>query len=134
MGWCDPCAAEPLSGQELADLGARWIARNDAARDRQAGGAQNAFVTRLHVRYDAKSFPEDLIFTETRDRENFQGRYVLRHPWTGETACGARGAEYTRSLEPRFAQEARNLANLTGWSLADIQARMAQTGQAAPRR
>ena len=47
-------------------------------------GPQNVFITRLHVRYDAAHFPEDLVFQETADRENFQGRYVLRHPWTGE--------------------------------------------------
>ncbi|MEN8218569.1 MAG: hypothetical protein ABFS56_19815 [Pseudomonadota bacterium] len=27
--------------------------------------------------------PEDLVFQETADSSNFQGRYVLRHPWTG---------------------------------------------------
>ena len=26
MGWCDPCAADPLSNKELVALGARWIA------------------------------------------------------------------------------------------------------------
>ncbi len=25
MGWCDPCAADPLSNKELVELGARWI-------------------------------------------------------------------------------------------------------------
>ena len=43
----------------------------------------SAFVTRLHVRYDAQSFPEDLNFIETSDRENFQARYVLHHPYAG---------------------------------------------------
>ena len=46
-------------------------------------GPQNVFVTRLHVRYDGAHFPEDLVFQETGDRTNFQGRYVLRHAWTG---------------------------------------------------
>ena len=45
--------------------------------------AQNVFLTRLHVRYDAAHFPEDLTFQETSDRSNFQARYILRHPWTG---------------------------------------------------
>ena len=25
MGWCDPCAADPLTSKELVELGARWI-------------------------------------------------------------------------------------------------------------
>ena len=46
--------------------------------------SQDVFLTRLHVRYDAAHFPEDLVFQETADRTNFQGRYVLRHEWKGE--------------------------------------------------
>ena len=46
-------------------------------------------MTRLHVRYDAAHFPEDLVFQETADRTNFQGRYVLRHEWKGEASCEA---------------------------------------------
>jgi len=85
-------------------------------------------VTRLHVRYDAQSFPEDLVLMETRDRSNFQGRYVLHHPWTGSTACEA-GVKYRASLPARFSREAQNLAGLTGWSLADITAKMGENGQ-----
>jgi hypothetical protein len=127
MGWCDPCASEPLSNKELVELGARWIASDDNTPYRSMGGA-NAYVTRLHVRYDAKTFPEDLVLMETRDRGNFQGRYVLRHPWAGKTACEA-GTQYRASLRVRFEQEARNLAGLTGWSLSDISARMEREGQ-----
>jgi hypothetical protein len=75
MGWCDPCASEPLTPEELRELGVFW---SDGAPRR--GGAEDVFVTRLHVRYDGEHFPEDLVFQETSDRENFQGRYVLRHP------------------------------------------------------
>ena len=127
MGWCDPCAADPLTNKELVELGARWIASDDDKPYRSLQGA-NAYVTRLHVRYDANTFPEDLVLMETRDRGNFQGRYVLRHPWTGKTACEA-GAQYRASLRVRYEQEARNLAGLTGWSLADITARMEREGQ-----
>src|SRR6478736_289554 len=44
MKWCDPCAADPLSNDELRRLGVFWI---DGADSRQPGGA---FLTRLHVR------------------------------------------------------------------------------------
>jgi hypothetical protein len=127
MAWCDPCAANPMSSKELVELGARWIASDDDKPFRPVQGA-NAYVTRLHVRYDAQSFPEDLVLTETRDRSNFQGRYVLNHPWKGATSCEA-GARYRAELPKRFEQEAQNLANLTGWPLANVLAKMAATGQ-----
>ncbi|HKW54783.1 MAG TPA: DUF2330 domain-containing protein [Stellaceae bacterium] len=117
LGSCDPCSAEPLATAELQTLGAGW-----------AGSGSPGFVTRLHVRYDAAHFPEDLSFMETRDRESFQGRYVLRHPWHGAANCSA-GDQYWASLEPRFAREADTLADLTGWSPERIGAQMRQTGQ-----
>jgi len=129
MGWCDPCAADPLSNKELVELGARWIGSDDDTPFRKFGaGAANAYVTRLHVRYDAKSFPEDLIFLETKDRSNFQGRYVLRHPFKGTASCEA-GKQYRAGLPNRFRQEARNLSDVTGWSRHEIEAKMEQNGQ-----
>src|SRR5262249_7850745 len=125
MGWCDPCSSPPLAGNEIAELGARWI----AGGDRTGGfGGPNVFVTRLHVRYDAAHFPEDLALMETHDRENFQARYVLRHPWRGSTLC-LRGAEYQYELQTRFKQEARTLSSLTGWSIPEIETRMAVAGE-----
>ncbi len=128
MGWCDPCAADPMTNKELVELGARWIASDDDKAFRSVGGGSNAFVTRLHVRYDAKTFPEDLVLLETKDRSNFQGRYVLRHPWTGQMSC-AGGEQYRASLPARFRQEAQNLAELTGWPRKEIEARMEVGGQ-----
>jgi hypothetical protein len=128
MSWCDPCAAEPMSAQELVTLGADWSANEAPRRGPMNGGGASAFVTRLHVRYDAQSFPEDLSLIETGDRENFQGRYILQHPSTAKASCPA-GKEYRASLPGRFKHEAENLVNLTGWSAADVEARMASTGQ-----
>jgi len=84
------------------------------------------FISRLHVRYDAEHFPEDLVFQETGDRENFQGRYVLRHPWkpdSGERVCDA-GRQYLAQLPARQDREAQALASLTGWNIADIRKKM----------
>jgi hypothetical protein len=127
MSWCDPCASEPLGKGELAELGALWDDGGDQIANRFSAGTA-PFVTRLHVRYDAQSFPEDINFIETGDRENFQGRYVLRHPSGATEACAAAKA-YRESLPARFKQEADNLANLTGWSKDDIAKRMAAAGQ-----
>jgi hypothetical protein len=123
MGWCDPCAADPLSADELKKLGAFWLA------DAPSGApGQTAFVTRLHVRYDRAHFPEDLMLQETADRANFQGRYVLRHPYTGPARCEA-GEAYRREAPRGFARQAETLARLTGWNIADIRQRMSETGQ-----
>ena len=118
MNWCDPCAADPLSSQELRQLGVFWTEATDAPPS-PYGGAVNVFLSRLHVRYDAAHFPEDLAFQETSDRENFQARYVLRHPWTGKTDCAA-AKQYRNSLAERQSQEAITLAKLTGWDLRDV--------------
>ncbi len=96
MGWCDPCAADPLSNDAAcASLGAFWLDESDATTPRfvprRTASPQNVFVTRLHVRYDRAHFPEDLVFHETGDRTNFQGRYVLRHAFTGPATCAAGG-------------------------------------------
>jgi hypothetical protein len=127
MGWCDPCASEPLGKGELAELGALWDDGGDPVANRFSTGTA-PFVTRLHVRYDAQSFPEDLNFIETGDRDNFQGRYILRHPSSATEACAA-AKTYRASLPARFKAEADNLANLTGWSKDDIAKRMAAAGQ-----
>jgi hypothetical protein len=95
----------------------------------QPGGPQDVFVTRLHVRYDRADFPEDLVFQETGDRQNFQGRYVLRHPWDGAERCDA-AREYRRQLPVRLDREAQTLASLTGWPIADIRERMRLPRQA----
>jgi hypothetical protein len=134
MGWCDPCAADPLSAQELRQLGVFWL--DGADEPNRPGGprpqpqprpqfapppqAQNVFVTRLHLRYTGASFPEDLVFQETGDRQNFQGRYVIRHPWKGSpNACEA-ARHYFDQLRARQEKEAQNLARLTGWKIEDI--------------
>jgi hypothetical protein len=129
MGWCDPCASNPLSIGELVELGARWTGDDTIAnRSGQSGGAANAYVTRLHVRYDAAHFPEDLALMETHDRENFQARYVLRHPWRGVGSCRS-AIDYRITLQQRFKDEAKNLASLTGWPEQEIKQRMAASGQ-----
>ena len=55
-------------------MGVFWV--NDADRRRGGNQAQDVFVTRLHVRYTAETFPEDLSFQITNDRENFQGLFT----------------------------------------------------------
>jgi hypothetical protein len=119
MGWCDPCASQPLSPDELRALGVWWL--DDAVAP---GGSATPFLTRLHVRYDRAHFPQDLVLQETDDRANFQARYVLRHEWTGAGECD-NGRQYRQGLPQRREKEARALAELTGWELPAIRGRMA---------
>jgi hypothetical protein len=119
MRWCDPCAADPLSNDELRGLGVFWL--DDVSG--RATGTPEVFLTRLHVRYDNAHFPEDLVFQETADRGNFQGRYVLRHAWQGAESCAAATA-YRRDVRDREEQEALRLASLTGWEASEIRKKM----------
>lgn len=140
MSWCDPCAAEPLSRSELKELGVMWL--EDGGQD-QPGitrpgpmprpGPQpvDAFVTRLHVRYDGETFPQDLAFQVTGDRQNYQGRYVLRHPWRGDFDQCEEARDYADTLVSRWDKEAENLAKLTGWDEEDIKQKMADGGYSA---
>ncbi len=134
MAWCDPCAADPLSADELRQLGVFWLTASGPMPSPGSGRpvrpqAQDVFLTRLHVRYDADHFPEDLTFQETADRTNFQGRYVLRHPWQGTETC-REAEQYRASLPQRWDQEARTLASLTGWNIQDIREKMPSNGTA----
>jgi hypothetical protein len=129
MAWCDPCAADPLTGEELRKLGVFWVDGSPAFGGGK-GAAQNVFVTRLHVRYDKEHFPEDLVFQETGDRQNFQGRYVIRHPFRGETSCDA--SAYYTEVRKRQDREAETLASLTGWDIDDIRKKINYVGGAAP--
>ena len=130
MAWCDPCAAEPLSQQELRQLGVFWLDRGADGRV-APGGGNDVFLTRLHVRYDRAHFPEDLVFQATGDQQNFQARYILRHPWKGSDDCEM-AQRYRRELRDRQEREARTLASLTGWNLGEIRRELQLT--AAPGR
>jgi hypothetical protein len=132
MNWCDPCAADPLSPAQLQELGVFWMDDNQdpqiMPRGRPKSMARDVFVTRLHVRYDAQSFPEDLKFKTTGDRSNFQGRYILRHAYEGEMECEA-AADYKREVNKRKETEIKTLANLTRWETKDIRERIEKSGK-----
>jgi hypothetical protein len=55
MNWCDHCAADPLSNQELEELGVDWVGN-------QTSGAQDVYVTLLHTRYTKGIMNKDIIF------------------------------------------------------------------------
>jgi len=112
---CDPCPGPNLDGTDFQTLGADVMGGNDddnqpRKRGRRGGrGGRGGYVlTRLHARY-GKEVPNDLVFKEappivggreirrennelehgaTSDSyNNFQGRYAIRHAWTGPVSC-----------------------------------------------
>jgi Na+-transporting NADH:ubiquinone oxidoreductase subunit NqrB len=103
---CDPCVGPPPLTADLTGAGVTWINQNMA---------EQVYFTRLHVRYGRKYFPQDLLFQETPNRENFQGRYIITHPAVGDLSC-REGQEYIYQLIKKRQREVQNLASLTGWS------------------
>jgi len=134
MGWCDPCAAPPLSRDELRELGVFWL--SDAAapapqpgpmmfwRGPNTTSSTDVILTRLHVRYTADKFPEDLMFQQTGDTDNFQTRYVIHRPWQGSADQCPAAKAYLAGLDQQRAADAGNLADLTGWNRDSIARRM----------
>jgi hypothetical protein len=99
--YCDPCAAEPLSHEEMQKSGVFWLdgdaaegfkwsqnpTRRGPPRAPSDGDeAQSVLLTRLHLRYTARTFPEDVMFTETNDQQSWQARYVIQNPYGGSLA------------------------------------------------
>ncbi|MDJ0679549.1 MAG: DUF2330 domain-containing protein [Xenococcaceae cyanobacterium MO_167.B52] len=121
MSNCDPCSAQPLNREELKQAGVFWLDSPTPlpGNRRSFPRNSNVFITRLHVRYTRDKFPEDLRFQATGNRQLFQGRYVVRHPYKGEISCSA-GNRYQQSVKERQEKEAQTLAGLTGWDINDI--------------
>jgi hypothetical protein len=113
---CDPCVAPYLTPAELRALGAFWV----GLPPKHPG---QVVVTRLHLRYDARHFPEDLQLQETGDRENWQARYVIRHPYRGDAECPELAA-YRKTVWERREKEARNYCELTGSDMDGTRLRM----------
>jgi hypothetical protein len=113
---CDPCTAPYLRPEELLTLGAFWISPGQS-------DPGVAVLTRLHFRYDMQQFSEDLQLQVTKDRENWQARYVLHHPYAGTDECPQMAA-YRKDVWKRRKQEAKNYCDLTGANISEVRTRM----------
>ena len=103
---CDPCPGPTLDPTDFATLGADAL---QGATGAPAPYGSGFVLTRLHARYGKDGAPNDLVFKAAAaimgGREvpveggkleegakpsgvnNFQGRYAIRHPWTGPIQC-----------------------------------------------
>ncbi len=98
---CDPCPGPTLTGEDFATLGADVV---------QGVDEWGWTLTRLHARYSRAEVGEDLVFkkavgitggreirnsdgslekgiTNSGSDNQFQGRYIIRHEWTGDAKC-----------------------------------------------
>src|SRR6187551_3149112 len=113
---CDPCVATAPSTQDLVQAGVWWLNRDWTNYDDvwdDDDYSNNVYFTRLHVRYNRRSFPQDLMFQVTPNKDNYQARYVITHPATGDFNCDA-GKKYVKELKQRRADELDMLTYLTG--------------------
>ena len=119
---CDPCVAAAPSTRDLVQAGVWWVgsSRRDwnSPSDDESGRPASVYFTRLHVRYNRKTFPQDLFFQETANTGNFQSRYIITHPATGSFTCDA-GKKYLEELKERRKDELLMLTYLTGKNYND---------------
>jgi len=114
---CDPCIARAPSTRDLLQAGVWWA--NPSGKDpddpdnEDAAHPARVYFTRLHVRYNRQAFPQDLLFQETANTNNFQARYIITHPATGDLNCEA-GQKYLRQLKEKRKDELKMLTFLTG--------------------
>jgi Uncharacterized protein conserved in bacteria (DUF2330) len=93
----------------LADNAIRNLQQQIGYRRAASKGGMRFVLTRLHARYNKSSLGEDLVFkaappivggreflkdgkeleqgSVAASLNNFQARYAIRYPWTGEIAC-----------------------------------------------
>ncbi|MEP7374399.1 MAG: DUF2330 domain-containing protein [Chitinophagaceae bacterium] len=114
---CDPCVATAPSVQDLVQAGVWWLNRDwtdySDVGNQEEDYSDNVYFTRLHVRYNRTKFPQDLMFQVTPNTENYQARYIVTHPATGDFDCEA-GKKYLKELKQRRTDEMEMLAYLTG--------------------
>jgi len=119
---CDPCVATAPSLQDLVQAGVWWLNRDWADYSDVDNGEEDysstVYFTRLHVQYNRAKFPQDLMFQVTPNTENYQARYIVTHPATGNFDCEA-GKKYLKELKQRRADEIEMLAYLTGKGYSD---------------
>ena len=123
---CDPCVGNPPNEQDLVQSGVWWVGNkdwndySDVDNDEVDNGSNNVHFTRLHFRYNRKSFPQDLMFQVTPNTLNYQARYIITHPATGDFNCAA-GKKYLQDLRQRRKKELMELTVLTGTNINNWQ-------------
>jgi MYXO-CTERM domain-containing protein len=122
---CDPCPGPALNQGDFTTLGADVL--TGPADKPAAYPGYDLVLTRLHARY-GKTITDDLRFREASpivggrefaqngqggleegaqpaSQNNFQGRYAIRHPWTGPIRCEHPARKIWGGPPPEVAQQ-----------------------------
>ncbi|TND05047.1 MAG: hypothetical protein FD123_3667 [Bacteroidetes bacterium] len=110
---CDPCVSPPPIDEDLKAAGVNWLSNPNASIT-----PGQVFFTRLHITYDRKNFPQDLMLQETPNKTNYQARYIITRPAWGDFKC-PQGQAYLLKLKTRRRDELQTLAQLTGWDVKE---------------
>src|SRR5215211_1208763 len=131
---CDPCVSTAPSTQDLVQAGVWWINRDwrdySDVQDEEEY-SDDVYFTRLHIRYNRNSFPQDLMFQLTPNTDNFQARYIITHPAAGDFSC-EEGQKYLKALKKRRQDEMQMLSYLTGKGYNDWDVVMTKTKEIIP--
>jgi hypothetical protein len=122
---CDPCVGNPPTAQDLVQSGVWWLGGKDWSDysdvdDQVDNESNNVHFTRLHFRYNRKSFAQDLSFQVTPNTATFQARYIITHPAIGNLECNE-GKKYLQDLRQRRKKELNELTMLTGTNINNWQ-------------
>jgi hypothetical protein len=122
---CDPCVGNPPTQRDIVQAGVWWLQRNwddynDLDEEDINYNNSKVYFTRLHFRYNRRSFPQDLVFQVTPNTASFQARYIITHPATGDLNCDA-GRKYLQDLKKRRRNELKELTTLTGKNIDNWQ-------------
>jgi len=112
---CDPCVAAAPTTADLVQAGVWWLDPEQGRfpEEDPADPCDNVYFTRLHIRYNRNSFPQDLMFQVTPNTDSYQARYIVTHPAPGDLSCDA-AQKYLRNLKQRRTDELEMLTYLTG--------------------
>lgn len=117
---CDPCSTTPPAAQELLNVGVDWLKTTSNRWGADYSGKLH--FSRLHVRYDREHFPQDLMFTETKNKQNFQCRYVLQNPAHIQDENCEQVLPYYKQVLSRRNKELETLEEITWWNAKWYQA------------
>lgn len=117
---CDPCATTPPNYAELREAGVFWLESHPQTGWRGCDYEGKLHFTRLHVRYRTETFPQDLMFQATPDKDPFQGRYVVHRVPDSYFDC-KEGQQYLQELISTRKKELTTMQELTGWDRDDFE-------------
>lgn len=99
----------------LEQIGIDWQLNPEASNPRSGPAT---FLTRMHLRYNRSTFPQDLAFQITPNNTPFQCNLTVQYVSPDWENC-EEGKIYANQVIKRRWREVVNMNNLAGWSIND---------------